>query len=236
MGLPARAQDAQTALDAGTAAFQQGSYPRAIESYEKALEGGMRNGYLYFNLANAYQRSAQYGRAILNYRRAQLYLPRNADISANLATARQHTRDKLDEKSLSTLELIFFWNHQVSERELSIAGLVFNALFWGGLMVRRRWRLPAGGLMLTLAGVLTLLAVGTLAAKELTYASSPSAVVVHEEVSVRSGSDGNSVTLFNLHDGAEVEVQSRQGDWAQIVLPDGKRGWMEMRFLGLIVP
>jgi len=78
---------ASSFADANTVA-KQGDLKAAIRSYEKLIEGGIRNSAVYYNLANAQQRAGMLGAAILNYERAAVLDPLATDVAANLAIAR----------------------------------------------------------------------------------------------------------------------------------------------------
>ena len=59
-------------------------YEQAILRYEKIIDDGrIKNGKLYYNLANAYLLKGDIGKAILNYRRAQELDNSNPDIYKN---------------------------------------------------------------------------------------------------------------------------------------------------------
>ena len=46
-------------------------------------------------------------------------------------------------------------------------------------------------------------------------------------VSVKSSPDKASTDLFVLHEGTKVRTVSELGDWREIVIADGKKGWVE---------
>jgi SH3-like domain-containing protein len=53
----------------------------------------------------------------------------------------------------------------------------------------------------------------------------PPAVVVAQEVEMRSGPDDRYLIEFTLHAGAEVRVVERRGDWVRAALPGDLQGW-----------
>ena len=54
----------------------------------------------------------------------------------------------------------------------------------------------------------------------------PSAVVVDDAVPVYSGSDDTYLTLFSVSSSTEVRVIDRDENFVQILLEDGRRGWI----------
>ena len=233
-----RAKMTEALLEEANQAYQRGDYQRALELYQLVLDRGRRNGHIYFNMGNAWQRLGDTGRAIYNYLLAQCYLPRDGDVRANLAYARDQVQDRIEPESPPWWHRVMFWHDQVSDHELAVITVVLNMLFWGLLGVSRLTR--RGGSAMTwalgLSGVLTLLAAVTAVEKVWSYAHHPVAVVLADEVSVRSGTDVNSVRLFLLHAGAEVRIGQMGPQWVRVDLPDGKRGWVERRFLGIVSP
>ena len=64
-------------------------YQESIVRFEKIVSAGnIRNGKLFYNLANAYLLKGDVGRAILNYRRAERLTPEGRNLQGNLAFAR----------------------------------------------------------------------------------------------------------------------------------------------------
>jgi SH3-like domain-containing protein len=52
-------------------------------------------------------------------------------------------------------------------------------------------------------------------------------VILAEAVPVRSApADEDDLTLFEVHEGTRVRIDQRAGDWAEVVLDDGKVGWV----------
>ena len=71
-------------------------YQESIVRFEKIIGvGNVRNGKLFYNLANAYLLKGDVGRAILNYRRAERLTPQDRNLRGNLAFARSQVRDSI---------------------------------------------------------------------------------------------------------------------------------------------
>ena len=79
----------------GNLAYQNADYRKAAALYGSALEQGIDNGHVYYNLGNAHYRLGQYGLAIANYRRALRQLPSDPDVLANLSLARKNAVDSV---------------------------------------------------------------------------------------------------------------------------------------------
>ena len=51
--------------------------------------------------------------------------------------------------------------------------------------------------------------------------------IILEEVDARSAPlFGNNKILFQINEGSMVEVLEEKNDWSQIILLDGKKGWI----------
>ncbi len=213
--------------------YREGNYSQAASNFEKLLQGGTRNGTLYYNLGNSYFKMGMLGKAILSYRLAELYLPRDEDLNANLRYARQLTRDKIEEKQLVPfLKQFCFWYSKLNITELFIVFLIAHALFWLIAMIRIVWRKEYLNFIFltTLAAVVVL---GfSLALKLYYYSYGIDGVVVAKDITVRSGNGITNTALFQLHDGAECKIIRQEGDWLKIQLADGKKGWIESRWAG----
>ena len=56
-----------------------------------------------------------------------------------------------------------------------------------------------------------------------------SAVVMTASTAVKSSPDKSSTDLFVLHEGTVVTITNRLDDWCEVVIADGKKGWLECR-------
>ena len=98
--------------------YSDKQYAKSVQAYEALVQDGVRNGYLFYNLGNAYIRMGKTGPAILNYVRAKNLIPRDENLAANLKFAIQQTRDKIEVPSLGSLNTLFFWVKDFSFNEL----------------------------------------------------------------------------------------------------------------------
>lgn len=237
----AYAQDRPPAVQAQMAreAYAEGRYQEAVDGLARLVEDGHASGAVYYDLGNASYRAGHLGEAILAYRRAELFLPRDGDLAANLAHVRQDAVDRFQapEDGALTVRDLIFWYDTLTLQEQTLLALVFNAVGWAALILwrsRRVQRLPlAAPIFLVGAALMTVTAV----ARHVERTHTPGAVVLEPEVTARSGTDAKSIPLFYLHEGAEVRARGPlDKDHVQVELPDGRRGWVERRFLGMVLP
>lgn len=241
MIMAARPLTAQTSVDPAAMlikaneAYLQGNYPSAELGYRKVLAAGIRNGKVYYNLGNALFRQGKTGEAIQNYLLARQFIPRNEDLEANLGYARQKTEDRIETASSGGLRDIFFWYHRLSIKEMALAFLVCNLLFWSGLALRLFLRRPFVTWLVMISLVAGVIMGGTAAIRAVNEHREQPAVIIAREVPVRSGMDPESTTLFVLHDGAEVRVEKVDGDWSLISIAPGRKGWVRKEQIGMAV-
>lgn len=236
---PAAAQEvAQAPGAACTAAYEGGQYQAAAECFRGLQSDGHRNGHLLYNEGNAWYRAGDIGRAVLAYRRALIFLPRDGDVVANLRSARQRATDDLEPPDTrgALLGTVLAPYDALGPRELLVVGSVAWALFFGLLAVRVRRDLPGGAGPLVLLALLAASALIGWSARSYQLAAHPLAVVVGDEVTLRSGRDLQSVDLVRLHAGAEVRVVEEDAAWIQVALSSGQRGWLPSSELGLVRP
>ena len=209
------------------ALYQSGQYQQASEKYEQIADS-IQNGAVYYNLGNAYFRLGHRGKAILNYERAKRLMPRDKDTNFNLKVAKARNVDSFDlVKPLSGFSLLYgalgtneivwiglipYWIATVS---LIAIQFVRNHHFQGAL----RYVVLIGGI----TWLFSLLLLG-LKIRELNL---PYAIVVANEVMVRSEPDLGSETIaLPLHEGTKIQLQEERNDWVKIYLPDENSGWL----------
>ncbi len=235
---PLAAQEAF--FDEGNRRYQEGDFAGAIELYERILEGGVESGELHFNLGNAWFRMGELGPAILHYERARRIMPRDADLGANLELARSLTVDQVT-------PLPGFWLFRVARWWIDLlsrpALLTVVTLAWLSAMTALIVVLLGRGDVLLVwsrrvaatAGVVTLVFGLSLAARELEVGRSDEAVIMAGEAAVHSApSDDEALLIFSVHEGTRVRVERRSDAWVEIVLEDGRVGWVRSGRLTLI--
>lgn len=218
--------------DAANTAYINGRYGEAAEGYERILAAGLHSAKLYYNLANALFKDGQTGRAILNYHRALRLDPGNEDIRYNLHIAEQSTKDRIE--SLPEFFLRTWMRtlrHTLSGTTWSVLSLAaLAAMLALGLvyLLARRIALRKTGFYGMLAALLLLALTTAFAlAQRRELLDELSAVVTASSASVKSSPDRGATDLFVLHEGTAVRIASSLGDWREIVIADGNKGWIE---------
>jgi len=213
-------------------------YSQAIMRYERIiLDGGVRNGKLYYNLGNAYFRKGELGRAILNYRVAEQLIPNDSNLKKNLQFARSKCIDSIAVKEKTRiLKTLFFWHYDLSSKTRGTLFVVSFALLWVGASVRLFVRRPGLLWLIGLAAALAVLAAGSLFYEEIDRSRNVEAVVLAEEVVARKGDGETYQPSFTepLHAGTEVWILQDRRDWRHVELSDGRRCWLPGKSLAII--
>lgn len=233
---------AQEALfDEGNRHYREGDFGAAAASYRAVLDGGFESAEVYYNLGNAHFRLGDVGLAVLNYERAARLDPANDDIRANLALVNRMLPDRIEPlPRFWVLSVFDWWMALVPRGRLEAAVAVCYVLLGLAvvlLLLGRSGRWPAGALRRIAFGgaVATVVLGGTLLVREAGWGVPEHAVVMAAEARVLSApSEEGGLTVFTLHEGTRVRIDRRSGEWAEIVLADGKVGWLRLDFLEVV--
>lgn len=232
---------AQEALfDEGNRLYQEGDFGGAAESYEAVLEGGFESAEVYYNLGNAHFRLGEIGHAVLNYERAARLNPRGDDIQANLALVGRMLQDRIEPlPRFWVLSVVDWWMTLIPRGWLGlIVALCYITLGVAAVLLvlgrPRRWRVALGRAVYASLSATVLLG-GTLLARETGLGRPEEAVVMPAEARVLSApSEEGGLTVFTVHEGTTVRIDRRADEWAEIVLADGKVGWLPLSVLEVI--
>lgn len=225
--------------DQANTAYINANYAEAITLYEALLSEGLVSAKLYYNLANAYFKQGALGEAILYYHRALRLAPGNEDIRYNLRVAESRTKDSIQQiPAFFLVEWVLAVRHLMScaawsllSMALLVAGLLFSLLY----LLARRLSLRKAGfygtlLMALLFVVTTWFALG----ERREMLNDRQAVVMSATASVKSSPDRSATDLFLLHEGTLVEITTPLEEWCEVVIADGKKGWLERRTIEII--
>ena len=229
----------QTTLTQANEAYGQEDYIKAIELYEQTLREQGVSSDLYYNLGNAYYKHNEFAKAILNYERALLLNPSNEDARFNLEMANTHIVDKIDPVGKFFLSVwIDSLRNFLSSNTWAVIGIVSFLLFIGGLYlylfsksVKAKKFGFFGGIILFLIAVLANWFAWGLNSK---LKARSEAIVFAATVPVKSSPAESGTDLFILHEGTKVSILSKLGDWSEVKISDGNRGWLPSSSIEII--
>lgn len=226
----AGAQSAALGLyNEGNSHYRNGDFSAAQRAYQQAVDSGIEDARLFYNLANAQFKLGQLGEAILWYERAHRLDPRDEDIAANLRFAHQIKMDRdpqTEENAVSQFLTSAFFHPSLSELALLFAAGWFGLFALGGWRVWFRRSAPLWLVGLLVCGAVAALAGGWLGVRVYHQADEELAIVVADVVTARSGPDAGQTEVFIMHEGTKVRVVRREDDWMLVRLQNGLGGWV----------
>jgi tetratricopeptide (TPR) repeat protein len=223
------AQDT-AAFQTAQADFERGEYAAAARGFEAMLEGGYENGYVLYDLGNAWFRAGELGRAIAAYRRAQLYLPSDANLEVHLRRALDARPRPLSPPAARSLaDYVLFWRGRISCRAEFAWALGLGVVAFAAALVRL---LRSGGSGLRMvawpcAVASVLLAVsGWLDAQAL--AARAHGVLVAPDTVLRTGPGETFEPRYEqgLGEGAELAIRERRDGWFEVLAGGQYEGWL----------
>lgn len=224
----ATAQEAATTKwEQANEAYAAGEFAQAARHYEALITTGSSSWEVYYNLGSAYYKNNNLGRAILNFERAALLNPLNEDIEHNLVVARAHTVDKIE--SVPQFFLVEWLSAVRDSMSVNIWTIVMIVFIAFGSMFFILWRLKRSQTALWLSVVMLSFVVISLLFAHSAYSkitSSDAAIVLNSASVVRSAPSTSGKELFVLHEGTKVELLESNGNYSEIRIASGSKGWV----------
>jgi len=223
----------------GVTYFTAGSYKEALQIWTDIYNTGYRSANLDYNIGNAYYKLNNIPLAILFYERAYLLKPADENINYNLQIARTLIVDRFQEIP----ELFFIkWYNFVSLflstnswAKISITSFILFLLLLSLYIYSSRYRHKLIGFWLGVFFiVLSLISLAfTIRNKSLVY-DSRKAIISSPMVNGKSSPDKSGNDIFVLHEGTKVTVEDEVGEWSEIRLSDGNKGWVPLNSIIII--
>jgi len=222
----AQKKDISSQVTLANELYHEKNYQGAADIFEKLIDQGATNGYLYYNLGNTYMRLGNTGSAILNYVRARALLPRNESLDANLRYAVSQTQDQLPPPRGGVISNLLFWIDSVNLIEHFEILLLSNIIFWCVCIGSLYYRKPSWRSLKKISMTILLLAFFSTGIKYYLLSKQKTGVITDKIVGVKSDRNTQNVTLFELHEGAIISVNQEDGEWAHISVDTDKTGWI----------
>jgi tetratricopeptide (TPR) repeat protein len=211
--------------------YAEGKFSDAANAYEKILQTSAQSPALLFNDANAEFKAGNLGKAIAAYRRATLLAPRDSEVRANLDFVRNQVQGATLRESR--------WQYWLGTLSLNEWTLLAAGAFWlTFLLLAARQIRPVLAAKLKSAtsifATLTIFSGAALGLQAANHFSKATAVVIAAGATGRSGPFEEAQSAFTAHDGTELSVLDRHGNWVQVTAGSGKIGWLPVKQVAIL--
>ncbi|MFW5699321.1 MAG: tetratricopeptide repeat protein [Bacteroidota bacterium] len=212
-------------------AYAEGNYEQAIEWYSAVVDSGYESAALYYNLGNACFKSNKNTRAILNYERAKLLDPTDDEILFNLELARAFVVDEIE--PLPEFILVTWFRQLIQSFKVDTWAWMSVGLFTAGLfffilyLFSRKYAVKKSGFIFGIIATLFSLFAFSMAGLRKNWQENHNTAIIFEpNVTIKSAPDESGTNLFVLHEGTKVKVVDKVGEWNEIVIASGNKGWL----------
>ena len=235
----ARASEFDAQWDRANTAYMNGDWAGATAIYDSIEQAGMASVKLYYNLGGAYFKNGQIGKAVLYYNKALRIDPTDEDTQYNLRVANGYVKDQIEVvPEFFVSRWVRSVRTAVNSNTWAVLSLVAGLLMLVALMI---YLLPlglgyrkAGFAVAVVMGAFTLLSANFASEQRRNALHSSEAIVMIGAAPVKSSPDRTSKDIFVIHEGTQVTVLDRLGDWCQVSIADGNKGWMPASSIELI--
>ena len=235
----ARASEFDAQWDRANTAYMNGDWAGATAIYDSIEQAGMASVKLYYNMGGAYFKNGQIGKAVLYYNKALRIDPTDEDTQYNLRVANGYVKDQIEVvPEFFVSRWVRSVRTAVNSNTWAVLSLVAGLLMLVALMI---YLLPlglgyrkAGFAVAVVMGAFTLLSANFASEQRRNALHSSEAIVMIGAAPVKSSPDRTSKDIFVIHEGTQVTVLDRLGDWCQVSIADGNKGWMPAPSIELI--
>lgn len=220
------------AMDKANQAYKIKNYEEASQLYLSVYNQGETSPALCYNLGNCFFKLNDFSKSILWFERAQRLAPNDEDIDFNLNVARLKIVDKSEK--LPSIFLVNWWNgflHLFSATAWGVISLVLFVVFlmvlavflFSNSILFRKTSFYGAILFFTLFVVSSIAALS----QRNSILNTHELIVMQPSCNVKSSPDENSTLLFVVHEGIKVFQTDEVGEWIEIKLDNGTKGWIK---------
>ena len=215
----------------GVELYSAAKYQEAADIWSELYNKGYRSASLDYNIANAYFKLQNIPASILYYERAYLLDPADEDINYNLQIARTMIVDRFQEIP----ELFFInWYNLISLLLSSDTWALLSIITFILCLVSVSLYIYSTRYLYKVIGFWVAVSLLVVSSSALAFSirnrnlvhENHEAIVFSPVVSGKSSPDASGTDLFVLHEGTKVAVEDEVGEWYEIRLSDGNKGWI----------
>ena len=222
----------QDSLTKGNQLYTSGKYADAVKAYEAVAAKGFESFELYYNLGNALYKTNNITYAILNYERALKLNPTSEDARFNLEMTKKQVVDNID---LLPEPGFMRWYHELVNSKPAdswgkhslVSFFLFLSLFALFLFASTIRNKQFTFWLAVVALAYSLLTFSFGSAQRSKLVNHNSGVITERSVRMKGSPSETGTELFILHEGLSVQITDKLGDWIEIRLADGNKGWVK---------
>lgn len=227
--LPAVSQNDMGRFEKANEHYILEQYSEAIEIYEDIIKN-IDHENIYYNLGNSYFRIGDIGNSIWAYEKALELSPRDSDINFNIKYLRSMVRDKIippDDMYLISIYKSILLKFNLQDI-LSIIGFIFLILSLKYVLNNFSSILKPVNYLINFSALFFIIFCFWMALDKYWDVSDKyHGIITTSAVDVRSSPlDRGENVVFRIHEGTKVEIHNLQAGWSEIMLLDGKKGWV----------
>lgn len=217
-------------------AFRRGEFDAAAAGWRAALRETPKNPDRWYALGTAEARAGRLGPAVHAFEQALLLRPGDADTVHNLAAVRGRIVEQAlarggdrravlpgeDDAGTGLLTALSPWALGLV---FSVAWVLLFALLWMARRTVHAGLRTAATFGAVVCGLVSLATGGLLVGRSIAVEDRLYGVVA-AEAPARQGPGEQYPTVADVLAGVKVRLSGSEGDWRQVVLPDGSGAWL----------
>ena len=227
-------QNADSLFQLGNYYYENEQFENAVKNFEQ-LEKDLTHEYLYLNLGNSYYRMGELGNAVWAFEKAHAIAPRDSDILYNLNFIRSQVKDRI----IPPENFFIFSLYKAALDKITILDIIiligFLFVTFSIIYLINSYLFINEKINIFFNYVLTicfLFLMWMSFDKYWRISDVNEAIVISPSVDVRSApiARGENV-LFIIHEGTKAQITTSETGWYEILLLDGKKGWVNNQYM-----
>lgn len=227
-------QNADSLFQLGNYYYENEQYENAVKNFEQ-LEKDFNHEYLYLNLGNSYYRMGEIGNAVWAYEKAHTISPRDQDIIYNLNFVRSQVKDRI----VPPDSFFLFSVYKAALDKTTILDIIIIGgfllitisliyLIKSYLFINEKIKIFFNYALTLCLSILIWMSFD----KYWRISDINEAIVISTSIDVRSApiARGENV-LFIIHEGTKAQITASETGWYEILLLDGKKGWVNNQYM-----
>jgi tetratricopeptide (TPR) repeat protein len=232
-------QDANTSFGKAYDLYLNNNFEEANTLFLTLVEEGYVSHALYYNLACSYFKIEDFANAMLWFERAKRLNPSDEDTDFNINV----TKFKLTDRIEAVPEVFFIrwfksFVNLMNERSwayLSLLFFFFVFLFTSLFLITSSYKFRKYSFYLSFIFLLFFITSIFASFSQKSYQNrSDEAIVMTERIEVKSSPDEASSDLFIIHSGVKLKILDNIGEWVEVKIPNGDKGWIRKIHLQII--